>query len=368
MDLTAQKKHNIIMDWKIAAMLPAKPNEEVSLGFAGAISGDCDGNVIVAGGANFPNKMPWNGGKKVYYDHIYIYKKQDGHLKITNSNYRLPEPIAYSACASSSRGIIYAGGESDSGLSNKVFVVQITNDSILEIKSLPDLPIANANASLVIVKEKVYLAGGESLNGTCDQLIVLDLNNLQDGWKKLPSLPLPVSYTVMVFQQINFHDKLYLLGGRKKTSSGISDLYNNIFSFDIATNTWDKKAKLPYSLSAGTGVAINDEQILLIGGDKGTTFNKVESLIAAINTEADVQKKELLNTQKIKIQATHPGFSNELLLYDSIKDTCISIGIIPFVVPVTTNTFIKNNEIFITSGEIKAGVRAPYILSGKLLQ
>lgn len=365
MNLTAQK-HNIIIDWKIAAMLPAKPNEQVSLGFAGAISGEHNGKVVIAGGANFPNSMPWMGGKKFYYDHVYIYEQIDGLLKIKNTTNLLPEPVAYSASVSSALGIIYAGGESDGGLSNKVFIIQVINDSALEIKNLPNLPIPIANAALAIVKDKLYLAGGESTTGTSDQLIVLDLNNLQAGWQKLPSIPLSLSHAVIASQHISFHDKLYLLGGRQKTPSGISELLNSIFVFDISTSTWNKKAQLPYSLSAGTGVAINNEQIVLLGGDKGTTFHKVETLIAAVNKETDVQKKQVLNEKKIQLQASHPGFSNEMLLYDSIKDTCISIGVIPFNVPVTTNIFKQNNQIFITSGEVRAGVRAPYILSAKL--
>lgn len=355
------------MDWKIAAMLPAKSNEQVSLGFAGAISGVQNGNILVAGGANFPNAMPWMGGKKVYYDQIYVYKKVNDRLVLHQTNYTLPEPIAYSASISCSLGIIYAGGELVSGLSNKVNVIQIEKNSI-HIKPLPSLPFAIANASLAIVKNKLYLAGGESATETSNQLIVLDLNNLESGWKALPSIPNAISHLVMASQCKAGYDKLYLLGGRKKTPSGISELFNTIFEFDISTNTWNKKSSLPYSLSAGTGVAINNEQIVLLGGDKGTVFHKVETLIAAINKETDAQKKEALNAEKIKLQASHPGFSNEMLLYDSKKDTCILKGVIPFAVPVTTNTVKTKDQIFITSGEVKAGVRAPYILSGKLVQ
>ncbi len=364
MTIAAQKKHNIIMDWKIAAMLPAKQNDNISLGFAGVISGIYEGKVLVAGGANFPNGMPWMGGKKVYHDDIYVYEQINDLLQLQKGNDKLPEPIAYSASSSCSQGIIYAGGESAMGLSNKVFMIQVSNEG-LKIKSLPDLPIAVSNASIANSNDKIYIAGGETSTEASNQLIVLDLNNLKAGWKKLQSIPLSLSHAVMAIQQSTAHEKLYLLGGRQKTQSGISELFNTIFEFDIQKNTWDKKANLPYSLSAGTGVALNNEQILLLGGDKGTTFHKVETLIAAIDKETDAQKKEALNAQKIQLQSTHPGFSNEMILYDCIKDTCVIIGKIPFAVPVTTNAFKSGNQLFITSGEIRAGVRAPYILTGK---
>ena len=367
MNLTAQKKHNIIMDWKIAATLPAKQNDNISLGFAGVISGIYEGKIIVAGGANFPNGMPWMGGKKVYNDDMYVYELKEELLQLQNKIYTLPEPIAYSASTTCSQGIIYAGGESESGLSKKVFVIRLSNDG-LKITRLPDLPIAIANASIVNINDTIYLAGGETISEASNQLIVLDLNNLKFGWKQLKSIPLSLSHAVMVVQQADSHKKLYLLGGRQKKQTGISELFNTIFEFDIEKNNWNKKTDLPYSISAGTGVAFNDEKVLLLGGDKGTTFHKVETLIAAINKETDAQKKEALNAQKIKLQSTHPGFSKEMILYDCIKDTCIIIGEIPFSVPVTTNTFKNENQLFITSGEIRAGVRTPNILSAKMVQ
>ena len=355
------------MDWKIAAMLPAKQNDNISLGFAGVVSGIYEGKVVIAGGANFPNGMPWMGGKKVYNDEIYVYQQINDLLQLQKGNDKLPEPIAYSASIACSQGIVYAGGETAMGLSKKVFIIHVSKDG-LKIKALPDLPFAVCNASIANINEKIFLGGGETTTEASNQLIVLDLNNLKSGWKQLQSIPLSLSHAVMAVQHSDAHEKLILFGGRQKKQNGISELFNTIFEFDIQKNTWNKKANLPYSLSAGTGIALNNEQILLLGGDKGTTFHKVETLIAAIDKETDAQKKEVLNAQKIQLQSTHPGFSNEMILYDRIKDTCIIIGKIPFAVPVTTNAFKSKNEVFITSGEIRAGVRTPNILIGKQIQ
>ena len=46
------------------AKLPAIPDKE---GFAGAFAGVSHGSLIVAGGANFPDKKPWDGGKKIWW-------------------------------------------------------------------------------------------------------------------------------------------------------------------------------------------------------------------------------------------------------------------------------------------------------------
>lgn len=361
----AQKNNTIKIDWKIAAMLPAKSNEEVSLGFAGTISGEIDEKVIVAGGANFPSGMPWTNGKKAYYDDLYLFEKKDGKLLNKKSQIKLPEPIAYSAVVNTSIGVIYAGGESEKGLSKKVFVIQHSNKGLI-ITKLPELPTARANASMVQINDKLYFAGGEKINETSNQLLVLDLKNLNNGWSELKNIPVAVSHTVMVKQQIALQDKLYIIGGRTKTSSGISEFYQTVYEYDLSTNTWNQKKNLPYQLAAGTGIDLDNNQILLFGGDKGVVFNKVEKLIKAINTEMDTVKKNLLIEEKIHLQKTHPGFSNDILLYNSINGNCIELDEIPFAVPVTTTLFKSGDCFIITSGEIRAGIRAPYILEGKM--
>jgi N-acetylneuraminate epimerase len=214
----------------------------------------------------------------------------------------------------------------------------------------------------------VYIAGGETAASASNQLLALDLNNTGEGWKQLPVIPKPVSHSVLTVQSNGNNTCIYLIGGRKKSNTGISDLYNSVFEFNLMKNQWEEKRPLPYSLCAGIGIATNSNDILLFGGDKGTTFHKVEILIAAINAEKDETKKQELVLQKNKLQAEHPGFSREILLYNTLTDSWKLVGDIPFDTPVTTIAVKWGNDVIIPSGEIKAGVRSPKILSVKILQ
>ena len=51
------------------------------------------GALIVAGGANFPEGYPWDGGKKIYHDRIFVLEKPDGDWRVAEQ--RLPKPVAY---------------------------------------------------------------------------------------------------------------------------------------------------------------------------------------------------------------------------------------------------------------------------------
>jgi N-acetylneuraminic acid mutarotase len=281
--------------------------------------------------------------------------------------FKLNQKIAYGASVSTANGIICIGGENEKGISRSVFLLQwdAVNKKIM-IKNLPDLPLAMTNMTATVNKKIVYIAGGEILNGVSDQFYSLDLNKISEGWKRLPVLPKPISHAVMVVQSNGDHSCIYLIGGRKKNTNGISDLYFSVYEFDLKKNEWKEKKSLPYALSAGTAIANGTTNILLFGGDKGETFHQTEILIAAINAEKDETKKQELIQQKNKLQRSHPGFSNEVLSYNTFKDEWKLIDKIPAATPVTTTAVKWGNRVFIPSGEIKAGVRTPQILMGKV--
>ena len=361
----AQKNKVNSIQWKIAGALPATNGQSKALGFAGPVAGVHNAVLVIAGGSNFPGSMPWLGGKKKYYDDVFVYSKKNKKLILHKKTFKLSNAVAYAATCSTEQGIVYAGGENDKGISNKVWLLQWNKKaSAIVEKKLPDLPVALTNAAATVNKNIIYIAGGETAAGASDHFYSLDLNNIIAGWKQLPHLPKPVSHAVMVTQSNGHHNCLYLIAGRKKNTTSLSDFYSSVYQFDLKTNEWKEKRSLPYGLSAGTGVATGTNRILLFGGDKGETFHKTEELIIAIANEKDEAKKQQLNQQKIKLQATHPGFSKEVLLYDTIKDTWEKIGNIPFPSPVTTVAVKWNGDVLIPGGEIRAGVRTPQILMG----
>lgn len=368
MPAVAQSKKVISIEWKTIAELPPFRDQSKSIGVAGPIVGVINDKLIVAGGANFPDKMPWQGGKKIYYNNISIFNKEKEQVwqeKITAS---LASNIAYAANCITPLGVVYAGGENELGFSDKVYLLQWDEASNnLRQTKLPDLPVETTNGSLVCIDNTIYFLGGETLTNTTNQFYSLNLIKINQGWMTLPVLPKPLSNMVVVAQYLNGQKQIYLMGGRAKQKNGISDFSSDVYSFDIHLKIWDKKKSLPYPLSAGTGAIFSEKYILLFGGDQGERFNKVEQTISNINLEKEQFKKENLISIKNKLLESHPGFSNEILLYNTQKNIWLSNGFIPFNASVTTNLVQWADKIIIPSGEIKAGVRTPRIISAKII-
>lgn len=365
--VAAQYSAEWSVQFSIAATLPPDAGKQCSIGYAGAVSGVHQNHLLIAGGANFPEAMPWQGGKKIYHRSIFVYQQNKQQFKLVNQNTKLPEAIAYSAVCTTSEGILYIGGENEKGISNKVWMLQWNqHKQAVQFIAYPSLPIALTNAAATLVNNSIFVAGGETAQNASEQFFQLDLNNLSAGWKTLPAIPHAVSHTVLVGITYETNPVLYLIGGRKKNTNGISSLYNNVYEFNINNNSWSAKAPLPYTLSAGTGIWYNLDQIMVFGGDRGTVFSQVEKMLAAIAVETDPAKKQALINQKNQLQITHSGFSKEVLLYKANTNQWQSLANIPYDTPVTTTIVKWDDAIFLPSGETKAGVRSPYILKATI--
>ena len=60
------------LTWDELPPLPPSAGQAKQPGVAGPFAGVHGDALIVAGGANFPDKMPWEGGTKVWWDDIWV--------------------------------------------------------------------------------------------------------------------------------------------------------------------------------------------------------------------------------------------------------------------------------------------------------
>lgn len=367
----AQKTQVPRVEWTIAARLQ-NVDGSAALGFAGAVNAVYDNVLIVAGGANFQDKKPWEGGTKSYSDEIHILEQTaDGFSWNKDVRSRLPEPIAYCGNTSTPAGIIYAGGENDKGLSNKVYLINWDKNKELTIQQLKDLPFALTNIALTSIGNVVYAAGGDEAKSSSKVFFSIDLDQKSLGWTRLPDMPRAVGNAVLIAQKNKKGTQIYLIGGRTKRSSGISDLQHTTFLYDVKGKIWKEVAAISdgkdiTNFSAGAGVAIGDHFILITGGDDGKTFHKIENYLAQIAICQYPETKNRLVKEKNDLNINHKGFYKGMLLYDTVKNTWTKIGDLPFPAQVTTTATMWNGRIILSNGEVKPGVRTPNVMLGTI--
>jgi N-acetylneuraminate epimerase len=354
--------------WTLAAKVQNSDGTP-SLGFAGAINAVTNDVLLVAGGANFPEKMPWDGGSKHFTKEIHILEKSgDGFVWNANSRSTLPIAIAYAGYTSTDLGVVYAGGENNGGISKAAYLLTWNKArQIVEVKPLPDLPLALTNLALTHLDNVVYAIGGDEQKQSSRSVFCLDLDNQSAQWQILPELPVALANALVVAQQ----GRIYVIGGRTKTTSGISDLQHSTYVYDPAKKSWESLApvsdgKNVMNFSAGAGVALAKDFILVTGGDDGKIFHQIENYISQIAKSNEAAKKAALIKEKNRLNINHTGFNQAILLYDVKKNQWTKIDDLPFPAQVTTTASMWDGNIVLSNGEVSPGVRTPNVMLGKI--
>ncbi|PZX52109.1 cyclically-permuted mutarotase family protein [Algoriphagus ratkowskyi] len=357
------------LKWDQIATLPAIDGKE-SLGFAGMYAGEHKGVIIMAGGANFPDGLPWEGGVKRWWDKIYVLQtKGDGFEWNSKVRGLLPENLGYGAAVSTPDGLLLIGGENASGPKKSVYLLSWNSSSEeVEVTNFPDLPIPLSHSSAAIIGSKVYLAGGESSH-TSGDFWALELKDSPPIWEPLPSWPGPArSNAALIAQSNGSEEKLYLIGGRKKTDSGVSDLFSDVYSYDPYGSSWSIEENIldsaghKITLSAFAAAAVGSSHILVFGGVKGENFSWLEETAGKLSSSSlDSLLREELISERNQLLNNHPGFSKQVLAYHTITKTWTTLEQLPFNSPVNTMAVAFGDAILLPSGEIFPGVRSPQI-------
>lgn len=86
------------------------------------IFGIVEGKLLVLGGANFPDKYPWEGGIKTWWATLYSYDLDTEEWTVYDDF--LDRPLAYGVSISLPEGLLCIGGCDHARCSDKVFLIK----------------------------------------------------------------------------------------------------------------------------------------------------------------------------------------------------------------------------------------------------
>ncbi len=311
--------------------IPSLPD---SHGVAGAFAGVSEGHLIVAGGANFPGKMPWEGGKKIWHDTVYAL---DGTNRAWRVVGRLPRPLGYGVSFTTRRGVLCVGGSDAERHHADAFLVTYARGK-LKFKTLPPLPVPLANGAGALVGKVAYVTAGSAQPGeqvALNRFFALDLAKTKPVWRELEPCPgeariLPAAGAA--------NGAFYLAGGAalRPVDGKIKRVYLRDAWRFVPGKKWERLADLPRpSVAPPTPAPMLDSTLLLIGGDDGSL--------------AGFQPAD-----------QHPGFPRNVLALDLCTDAWTQFDGVP--VSRATLPAVEWNGCFILpSGEMRPGVRSPEV-------
>jgi solute:Na+ symporter, SSS family len=380
--------------WEELPALPPSAGQAKQPGVAGPFAGIHGDALIVAGGANFPVKLPWEGGTKAWWDDVWVLENTSGAKPqwIGEKRFKLPRPIGYGISVSTSDGVICAGGHDAERCYPDVFMLSWdARARELRRTLLPSMPQPLSFMAGALVGTTLYVAGGQT--GMKDPVPssifwALDLSKrdrpAEFKWEVLPPWPGPPRVLAVAAAQRSARGKeFFLFSGRRPHAGKTTEILSDAYAFDPKMRVWrtlrsisdGDSTKRPLSVMAGTAAAVGDSEVLLFGGDRGERYLELEahdleisavraklgSVNADLRPSLEHQIEQRLEAKR-KIYDTHPGFAAEVLAYDTKRDAWRSVDRSPFAPQVTTIAVVHQNSIIIPSGEIKPGIRTPAIV------
>jgi N-acetylneuraminate epimerase len=317
------------LDWQQLAPLPEP------LGVAAPFAGGHGEVLLVAGGANFPHGLPWEGGKKVWHDRVWVLEKPNGTWRAAG---RLPRPLAYGVSVSTPGGVVCVGGSDAGRHYADVFRLSWT-EGALTTEPLPPLPIALAGACGALAGGTLVVACGSETPGeqsATNRAFAIDLCAAAPAWRELPPLP---GRPRFLAASAAADGRWFVLGGAALAPDASGTLarvpLREAWSYHPEQG-WRQLADLPRPAVAAPSPApwVNG-RFWLISGDDGTRTGVAPA-------------------------ENHPGFPKTILAYDPARDHWTEAGATP-APRVTVPCVEWAGRFVIPSGEVRPGVRSPEI-------
>ena len=314
-----------VIRWERLTELPAPA------GLSGTYAGVSNDTLIVAGGVDFSESSLGEGNGHSWHDAIYVLPKTSNENEAWLTGFKLPRPLAYGASVSTGDSLIVIGGrDAERSYTDVLRLRWNSSTQKIEQEPLPSLPGPVAYTAADIIGDTLYLVGGQDVTNPLAVLKnfwVLDLKDLEAGWKKLEPWPGSArKNAVAVRQNISRDHYFYLIGGDelKFKDNGEIEMIavRDGYRYYPFKKQWVPIKDAPQPVSAAPHIAFGQSHLIIFGG---SFENQLDS-----------------------------AFSKDLLVYHTITDTWIKEGEMPQGV-LMTNAVSWNGGVVIPNGEISPG-------------
>ena len=350
---------------------------DLQKGVSAAYAALIDDNLLVAGGCNFPDKLGFEGGKKVFYDEILLFNKTQNQWQTIG---KLPEAAAYGVSVAIPDGYLWIGGQTATNSLANCYKVQYSKEKALTLNSFPALPEPLDNFSGASVGSKVFVAGGNASGKASNKVFYINTATDKE-WKQLPDFPgdARVQPVLAAIEKDN-DTLLYVLGGffggdATKTPA----MGEKVLAFSLKQQQWHEVAlqenpnKEIFSLTGATALAIDNRYIACFGGVNHSLFiNTITDLyhLGKDTSLTDEQRKQK-NYDYMSHYMTQPiayyKFNQECYLFDTHTKQWLVLNTQPDFARAGATLVGTPTEFYLVQGELKPGVRSPKTYKLKIL-
>lgn len=314
--------------------LKAIPDAAYAKGVSAPFCGVVGDALVVAGGANFPDKSLLEGGaKRVYADIWALSSGEWTHAGV------LPDSTAYGATFAVDGALVLAGGNVCGVTTDKVYELTL-RDGAAVLRALPPLPEPMEQCGWTRDGDRLYLVGGVGTTAVYACAIG------EYVWTRLADLPEPL------VQPVAFASggDLYVWGGFNPETLGVSDK-GLVLSSEAS---WREAPGIPDggTFVGATGATLPDGRLAVVGGVNRAIFAR-----ALHNTPED--RIPYLSKEPAEYQ-----FRQAVYAFDPASGAWTLVVSDPACALAGPGVAVRPaGGLYVAGGELKPGVRSPKIFS-----
>lgn len=325
-----------------------------AIGVSACFAGKVNGQLLIAGGCNFPDVPAINGGTKKYYQDIYVTEVVADSLFSWQKVGKLPQPVAYGVSVSTADGIVCVGGMNAKESLSSVYRIRMENKKAV-VETLPSLPFTLDNMAGAMLGNVLYVAGGNKDKKVSNNFYCLDLENLSAGWQELPSFPGLPRVQPVCAGQLNEKGEpsLYLWGGFALPSEGrAASMSVGGYVYSPSSQKWMpltapvNREGEDVSLGGGVAAALGDSLILCTGG---------------VHKDIFMQAFQSPSSEYMAHPAEWYHFNDRILVYNTRRKLWQEVAVSPLMARAGAALVHDGQSFFCINGELKPGIRTPKI-------
>ena len=340
-------KVNTLKTKELAPIPDAAYAKGVSAPFCG-VAGDA---LVVAGGANFPDKSLLEGGAKRVYADIWALEAGEWvHAGL------LPDSTAYGATFAVDGALVLAGGNVCGVTTDKVYELTL-QDGAAVLRALPPLPEPMEQCGWTRDGDRLYLVGGVGTTG------VYACTVGEYVWTRLADLPEPLVQPVAFASD----GLLYVWGGFNPETLEVSDkglvipIDSSVIPADSSVipaeepeSPWREAPSIPDggTFVGATGATLPDGRLAVVGGVNRAIFAR-----ALHNTPED----------RIPYLSKEPAeyrFRQAVYAFDPASGAWTLLGADPACALAGPGVAVRpDGGLYVAGGELKPGVRSPKLFT-----
>lgn len=357
----------LAISWQKIAETPPAAGQQTSLGVSGAFAGVLGNTIILAGGTNFPEGHPFfDGASKRFYQEVFLLQPAANQLT-HQKTVMLPQPLAYGATVQLDDKLYFVGGVNAQGAQSMVYQLSLDETGEPVILALGQLPFGWSDGAAAFYADKLYLFGGK-INGQATNR-VLELTREQTGFIETDYRnQIPGAQQRESFPFYQSGSELYLFGGIDSAPQNGDYVLTDAHLFDFSSKNWVKSVApvtmhgKPFGVGGGAVVALNDDQLLLLGGVNRDVFNQALQALNSLQGDALTAFKAEYFSRSVE----QFNFSRQQLIYSRRTNRWTVLEQpVPFsggAGPI--QAVVLNQQIYWLNGEIKPVVRTADIYRG----